>query len=78
MKRAREPVYSTKEVAAIFGYASTASLHNAVLQRCFPKPDQRFTGLNATREGRGVRARVYWRKSTIEKEKARRAAKTKD
>ena len=53
-------VLNTKDVRAIFGYASSVGVTHAVSHGAFPKPDK------------SVHRRVFWLVSTVKKEIERR------
>jgi len=59
-----EPTRSVTEVAEMFGYKSTNSLHGAISRGRFPEPDLIVT----VQCGK----KLYWRLSTLEAEKQRR------
>jgi len=67
----REPCRSAAEVARMFGYASPSGLHRAVSEGRFPQPD--FTPPNPALINNGS-PRLFWKLSTVEKEKKRREA----
>jgi hypothetical protein len=65
----REPLHSSKEVAAEFGYKNINSLDAVLSHGCFPEPDVVMTNMRG-------RKRLYWKLSTLKKEKERRLKKS--
>jgi hypothetical protein len=59
----REPCRDSKEVAAMFGYATTQLLHNALNRGQFPEPDL-VSGITSRR--------LFWKLSTLATEQRRR------
>ena len=65
---ARPPLYSPKDVAAMFGYKTVAAFRVAQCTGNFPKPDVHMPGMAPGRE------RAYWYRSTLNAEQKRREA----
>jgi hypothetical protein len=65
---ARPPLYSPRDVAAMFGYKTVKVFRVAQSVGSFPKPDVHLPGLAPGRD------RVYWYKSTLDAEQRRREA----
>lgn len=61
-----EPLRSSKEVMEEFGYKGNSSLVYAIETKKFPEPDKVLVGFNGFKK-------LYWKLSTIQKEKQRRA-----
>lgn len=62
----KEPCRTAKEVAELFGFASSVSLISSVNSGSFPQPDLVSGMAERTKK-------LYWKLSTIKKEQARRA-----